>query len=677
MRSIEIMKDKSVWLSFYPIITILLINWFFISPLLVVSFDIENIKRLFLISTRNVIYPEQLEIIRYITSILIPPVVYLIFMYFWRYLIADSFINKHESFLSLLVGLANLLVLIIIITALWFQNNYVHAYFNYITIFSIMFIVIGLNIYKNYYRDGYYFNIILKRITNNNVLQYLIVLLFILLVLSPSIYFSDNINLSQGWVKGHLEYTFAEYASVYNGHTLYVNYYPQYQNIIQYLAIPIFNVFGLSISTFVLLMVSMSFIGLTCIYLGMARFGGTNYTTLVFFVIFLLFSSFPIDEMDNGERYYIFNYYAASPFRTFGPWLLFYLSAIYLHNPNYIRMVVLNLIGVFFLINNFESGVPVWCAVVSISWIGISESPWKIEKAKITITLTIIMLSAIAVIASSIILTYIRTGHFPEVMKMFAYQQLFAKVGFMAMPMPVYGIHWVFYITAMVTILTSLNYMFLHDNGTRSINRIKSGLFMFSSFYLVGSLMYYVGRSHWHNIISVFPAFSLSMTLLMSDRIYVFNENNRKLFKITDLLLFVYFCIGISTLFSLPSPVKQYERINKEENSFAKDINAAAQFLATRLDSNQRVGIIFGHAGLISRRANVVNVFPFANINSLITLEQLDDAIIHLNNNFVRHIFGSYNNITEFGSWLDSNGFKEIGAIQLSTGVLFKHYYKE
>jgi hypothetical protein len=671
----ETAHTRMIWIMFYPIAFILLINWYYVAPLLVNDPLLSNVKLLFLESRRGVINPEGLEVIRFITSVVIPPIILLIYVVFRPALRNIKISKKHHSIIEIAMIFAKLSLICGVISAIWYQNTIVHKYYDYFTISTILIVITVIIPFSAYFKKSTFIQGSLYNYFENSK-KYVFLLsavLLILLVLSPSIFFSDNINLSHGGVKGHLEVTLAEFAAVFNGDTLYGDFFPQYQNVLPYLLLPFFKIFGFSITSFISIMFLLSFTGLVLIYLVFVQFSKSYIISTVIFSLFLSLSSFPVDQWDNGERYYYFNYYANSPFRTFGPWVLFYLSMLYLKKPNLLYVSILNIVAVIFALNNLESGVPIYFAVIVISWIGKEDFPWY-PKGSLLYLICTVTLSALFVLTIYYVFISMRSDKIPDLTYMYFYQNLFGRVGFFSIPMPTFGLHWVFYFVAIISLFVGLESLLNPISKKGDHIRVRAGLLIYSFIYLVGCLAYYVGRSHWHTLTAVFPAFCLCVSLLLMNRLTKNKTSNLKLY-LTDILFILYISVGVYSLAMLPSPYLQFKRITKTETTFIDDINLAAEFVNIRSKTNEKVGIIFGHSELIANKAKVVNVYPYAHIASLALIEQLNVATSEFNKYHVKKIFGHLSVVNELKKWLSDNGYEREDQVILFDGrefILFK-----
>ena len=484
-------------------------------------------------------------------------------------------------------------------------------------------------------------------------------------VLLPSLFTSQNAALSLWTVSWHLPFTLDEYAAVLNGRSLQVDFFPQYQNLLPYLFIPVYQMFGLTIATFTSPMCVLSVIALLCVYDVFVLITKNHGYALAMYLAFLGISSYA-SESGATQVANVFNYYAW-PMRLVLPSLAMWLTVRYLIMPTPAKMLGVFVAGSFAAINNLDFGLPALIGCVA-AVLSNSERrglvPWLRDVGRVIGVLTVAILMAIGTLAA---LTVVRSGHLPNVGMVLSFQRVFLRYGYFMIPMPTWGIQWLVFVTLMAALATGATAVL---SRTALSSRASPGLLIYAAIFGCGVAMYYVGRSDPYSLIIVFWPWALCLLLLLWEttyaglqRVWLPPLGDDGLLLLPWFLLFVHCGLFWSNLAHLRNPVAQVERLSRTTDLWATAEDTIVAMIRGNTTPGEKVGIAFPYGHLLALRADVDDVFPFAHPNSMILREQVHLAVQAFATNRVSSVFGSFTG--EFRTELRGLGFRAARAVRI------------
>lgn len=588
--------------------------------------------------------PEPLEHNRYISSVILLFLFFLTLGHFSPQIILKAKKTNLNSTLKLVFIILSQLSIVVFLIFNWIHqidSKYIYfdkPWFIYFISLCVFFIFFYFN-----------FENIFNKITNLKSIKVIaigIAIALIILGLLPSIFTDFNIRYASTTIQYHLPFTMEEFSSVYFGHTPLVNYFPQYQNLFPIIFSPFFKVFGLSITTFTFLMTSLSALGLLFTLLILIRFTKESVSACLLFIVFLTASFYPVSPYLDGplERNYFFNYFAFSPLRTFGTWLVFLLFTNYILQRSRMNLIILFVTASLILINNVEFGIASLVAA-SIGTLLSEENKLvpsfkTISKILLTISLSFIF----SLILYSLII-YLRSGDFPDFNSFLSYQLVFAKLGFDMLPMPILGIHFFIFLTFGAAVAFSILCLAVPQSVER---KIRLAIILFSGVMGFGTSVYFVGRSHELVLPSLFSYWMFTLCLLFGDISLIWRNSISKLcfkFKLiyiipTKTIIFM-FCIFIPHTFDYVPLASQIERFTSRDNELRNAQESFSQYIKLHNQEKHSLMVIFPYGHQISHGAGFYNEFPFANQTSLLLKSHALKVVSIINKKNIRKIFGN------------------------------------
>ncbi len=477
--------------------------------------------------------------------------------------------------------------------------------------------------------------------------------------LLPGLY-RDNSPDPIETVRWHLPFTMGEFAAVENGRTVDVDFYPQYQRLLAYLLLPVFQITGLTVTTFTTAMLILSAVGLLSLYDVFRRLTGNPWTALLLYLPLLWVAVLPAVAFPHRAHQVdgSFTYFAVGPIRYLGPFVTVFLLAVYLSRPSMMRLVALSTVASLSAINNLDFGLPALVGSTFAAWHTIDGRLFPRFRSTFWVA-SGVSLGVCGAVASYFILTFMRSGQFPNFTVVGQYQSAFAVHGFQMLPMPALGLHWVFYLTFLATLARGLF-------GPPE-TRLRNGLLLFAGVFGAGALMYYVGRSHWMVLAAVSPAWAFAFLLLAwscwEDRSQCVSplEFLGKLGPIPVLIAFGYW-LCLSAAVQAPNPLHQVARLRAAPSADEWIAPAAlCDFVRSHAIPGEKVAVLHADGHLIATRAGVINAFPFTHPGSLILRAQLELAMDQLQKEGVQRVFGTPE--PEVAEELRRLGFERVGGL--------------
>jgi hypothetical protein len=474
-------------------------------------------------------------------------------------------------------------------------------------------------------------------------IPFLVAGIFVVVHLLPSL-LANNVPPSE-FTAHHLSLTMGEFEAVLNGRTPKVDFCPQYQHLLSYALLPVFRCVGLTVSTFSMAMVGLSALGFLLVFWVFSRVAGDPWKALCLFLPFLWASTYTVLRLPGptDDRLNAFSYYAVGPLRYLGPWVTAAVLTRFLIRPSRVTLVVLGLSGMLAAINNSDFGLP--AAGAALAAVLFAPDPEEISTWRSRVTaLGLFATGTLLALGVDVLVTVLRSGHFPDYRMAFVFQNAFILTGFFMLPMPPLGLHWVVYATFIAAIIRGL----LEPPHLR----LRKGLLLYGGVFGCGALMYYVGRSHVLVLPAIFSAWAFPFLLL----VWAWWEDSRPLasprhflraLSVPGLLL----AFGYTVIFSLgedmPSLRKSMARLSGPAVPEWPLLSTPVKVVQQLAHPHEKVLVMSEHGFLIAHQAGVDNVFPFVQPGSVILRSQLALALRALEQHHVCRVFGRFAGILD------------------------------
>ncbi len=454
----------------------------------------------------------------------------------------------------------------------------------------------------------------------------------------PILYSDFSIADSLEIYQWHLPFTLNEFASVLNGRTNWVNYFPIYQNLTPYLLLPIFSTFGLTTESFTLTMALLSIFIFMLVYRVFVQFTRDVWGASVLLLLLVGMCAFPYVISGNQEINPLD--FQMIPLRYLGPWILFYLAAFLSERQG--RLVIpVFVFGTFVAMNNLNFGIPAFGAAF-LALLVIHSSRLKfIFQVVISIGIGLALVSGF---------TYLRSGELPQFGVDLMTQKAYGIFGYASLAMPPFGIQWIIVAIFMGALVTG--WFKRNDDPLRSVVFIYSGVFG------AGSFFYYVGRADSGVLISLFGSFGLSFLPLLWCEWEKWKEKRRVGVLTVSYALVVSFLLPMAL--RLPSIPGQISRLESANPSFRLRRAKLCELIGKYSKEQDAIAIIYPYGHLLAEKLGMRNVSPYSEDDNLILISQIERLALQIKKGFVKKVYGKFP--IELAMALKIEGFKKIDA---------------
>jgi hypothetical protein len=483
--------------------------------------------------------------------------------------------------------------------------------------------------------------------------------------LLPAIFTTSNIAHGNETLLFHTAFSLGDFGAVLSGRTPVVDYAPQYQNFLPFLAAPIFRVVGLTFTSFSLVMALLSFAELALVYAILKQLTRSDWAAMVLFIPLAAIGFHRLPDTPSPiEQVYSFNIYCQHPLRTFGPWLVAFLCARYLAQPSARKMVAVFLVGAFAAINNVDFGLPAFLTslVVVLATADAGLLPSKKNAQAILLRASLAAAGALSVF---LVICLLRSGQLPNFGRWLAVQKMFAIAGYGMRLMPDRDVYWIVFATFQAAVVVALFGLARDDSGDQGL-RERYGMLLFSGLFGFGASMYYVARSHPYSLIVVFSFWAFSLGLLLWEAFVSWQPLTARRVLIGILpvaLLIANFSICASDLVHTLSPLGQLERLSINDSLFADDVAEMVAFVKQHSTVGERVLVYSPYGHMIAVDAGVEGVSP-APSSEMLTFAQLDELMDAVDGNQVNRLFGKFR--PEAEECMTAEGFQKVDVLKVT-----------
>jgi len=461
---------------------------------------------------------------------------------------------------------------------------------------------------------------------------------FLVLWLLTAINTEASFNASNFGVRANASFWLDEAYAVLDHRAPLVNFHAQYGQLWPYASAGFMWLFGASLETYVAVMVTASGLCLLAIYATFRRVVRNSLLALALFLPFVATGFFTeIGPLDN--RYGPSNLFSMFPMRYGGPYVLAWLLARHVDRVRPRRAFVLFLVGGLTLLNNPDFGAPAFAATfVALFWT--DPRPWRARLGWLASEAAAGLLAALALVA---LLTLVVAGSLPHFSYLFTFPRLWGVGGVTMLPMPALGFHLVLYATFAAALVTAT---------VRAVQRAARGaggghvaagggpprgvtltaLLAWSAVFGLGASSYFAGRSHPEVLISLFSAWTLSLSLLGIVVVRALARRTDRRPRVAEVAVLFGLALAVCSLAQTPTPWSQLDRIRTAgpPNSPIQRFDARRFVAEGRPTSGEHVLILIPMGHRIAYELGLVNVAPYVSMISMPAKEQLDEALAAL-----------------------------------------------
>jgi hypothetical protein len=428
-----------------------------------------------------------------------------------------------------------------------------------------------------------------------------------------------NANFS---VSDNIPFWIDESFSILNGQAPLVDFNAQYGHLWAYIAAGGLALLGSSFTVYATVMLAGTAAALAAVYATLRRLVGSSLTTLGLFLPFVA-TSFFMERGPLGNRYGPSNLFSIFPIRYAGPFLLLWLVVRRIGRPSDRAPVLLFAVAGLVLINNLEFGVPALGATVAaLLW---SAPPRSLRRFG---PLAGAAAAGIAcAVAAVCVLTLLVAGSLPHFSMLLTFPRIYGAGSFGLLPMPTLGLHLALYATFAAAIVLATVRAAANDG---SADPALTGALAWAGVFGLGAGAYFVGRSHPHVLIDLFSAWSLAITLLAIAIVPAILRRPSRRPELAEALVLVAFAVGVCSLAQTPMPWTQIQRVRNAPPVDRRYETAVVDTVRKLTHRGETVALFMKQGHRIADQLGLVDVTPYANIESMMTHRQWEETIVAL-----------------------------------------------
>jgi hypothetical protein len=458
-----------------------------------------------------------------------------------------------------------------------------------------------------------------------------------------------TINIANVALWDHTAFYIDEAFSILNGQAPLVDFHAQYGHLWAYVSAAGMTLFGASLASFAAIMLAGTAATMAAVFATLRRLlGGSSLLTLALFGPFVATSFFmKAGPFDN--RYSPASLFSLFPIRYAGPYALLWLLVRRLDTGSTRRALPLLALAGLVVINNPEFGVPaVGATLLALAW----SLPDRSPRALARLGLEALGGGAIAVVLVSI-LTLAVGGGLPHFGMLLLFPRIFGREGFGLLPMPSVGFHLVVYVTFVAAIAVAA------ARGLADEERVLSVALAWVGIFGLGVGAYFTGRSHPQVLIDLFSVWSYALALLAIVAVRAIARRPARRPQLAELLVLAGVGVMACSLAQVPTPWSQVERIRRTQPHDVRVVTAIENAIREKTRPGEPVAVLARPGHQISEEIGIVDVTPYANIDSMMTEQQWSEMIDALERAGGNKLFVQEETLfQEHIDWLAARGYR-------------------
>jgi hypothetical protein len=402
-----------------------------------------------------------------------------------------------------------------------------------------------------------------------------IVVAFVLLVAfgvtAVGIYNDANLILGPGQTGGHMQFTYEEATAVFYGRTPLVDYTPQYTALLSWLLAPLFLLRAPDIAFFTEIMAGLGIAALLCLYLTYRLVTGSAARALLLYLPTVGIGFVVVDWIDGWQVHTISGYFALMPIRDLGPLALGLLTVwLVASTLTRRRAIGFGVASAVAILVNIDFGLPATvAAAAALLLLNPDEGP-RLRRA---VALAGQMaLGAVGVAVAFGLLTFVRSGSWPEPGQLIYFQRQFAAAGFFMLPMDhLLSLHTLVFATAAAATVAGLGIVAFGRVRPGIQGRRSAALLIFSGLFGFGAFEYYVGRTHPDVLSATFLSWGVALMALCWEagcRLAAGGVGARAIRPAAVVLIAASTVLGIDAIRHLEYAIHQPSRLSKPSTEF-------------------------------------------------------------------------------------------------------------
>jgi hypothetical protein len=459
-----------------------------------------------------------------------------------------------------------------------------------------------------------------------------------------------TINVAHAALWDHMAFWIDEAFSILNGQAPLVDFHAQYGHLWAYLAAGGMTLLGASLGVYAAIMLAGTAGTMAIVFATLRRLvGGSSLQTLALYLPFVATSFFmKLGPPDN--RYSPASLFSLFPIRYGGPYVLLWLLVRRVQKRSAGRLLPLLVLAGVVVINNPEFGVPALGAtLVALAWTQPSRAPRALAQ------LTGLAIVGLAIAAALVcVLTLAVAGSLPHFGMLLTYPRIFGTEGFGLLPMPSVGFHLVVYVTFVAAIVVATVRSASGDD-----DRALTVALAWCGVFGLGVGAYFTGRSHPHVLTDLFSIWSLVLVLLGIVAIRAIQRRPSRRPLLAELLVLAALGVMVCSLAQVPTPWSQIDRLRHGQPHDVRVMTALEEIVREVTHPGEAVAMLLKPGHQIAEVDGIVDVTPYANIDSMMTEQMWADAIAALERAHGRKLFVTQETLfDEHIRWLARRGYK-------------------
>jgi hypothetical protein len=426
-----------------------------------------------------------------------------------------------------------------------------------------------------------------------------------------------NVDSSVGHVNravfDMLPWSMDETWAILDGRTPLVDFHAQYGQLWPYMTAGVMALVGASLGVYTATMATIGGAALLAVFATFRRVTRSSIAALALFLPFVA-SGFFVQRGPLANRYGASNLFTIFPVRYAGPYLLAWLLSRALDGRMRRQIWLLTLFAGLVAINNPEFGLPALGATFAGCLLA---RPPRSARAAMALAAHFAagLVGALALVA---VVTLLRTGSLPNYELLFEFSRLLGVSGWGMLPMPRLGFHLVVFATFIAALTLATVRAASHEDDV-----VTTGLLGWSGTFGLGVGTYYVGRSHPEALISLFSAWTFALALLAVVTVRAIASRPSGRPQLAELAVLFAMGIAACSIAQTPTPWSQLDRIGNDTSVPAFRDNTRTRFIAQHTKPGESVAILTPAGHRIAYDLRLVNVSPYASIESIVTRHQL------------------------------------------------------
>jgi len=417
--------------------------------------------------------------------------------------------------------------------------------------------------------------------------------------------------------------------AVLDGRTPLVDFYPLYGGVWAYVAAVPMAVFGPTVTTFTVVMTSISAAALLALYATLRRVVGSPIGALLLYLPIVSAGFLTVEHGGRtpGSNVEIFSVW---PLRYAGPCLLAWLTARHLDGARPRGAWWLFLVGGLVAVNNLEFGIGA-VAGTTVALLCARRPRGLRALAGPAASAAGGLLAALAAIAA---LTLVRSGRLPDFGYLSEYPRIFGVVGAASLSMPTLGPHLALYATFAATLTVAAARL---AGGAE--DRLLTSMLAWSGTFGLFAGSYFAGRSDSLKLTSLLAAWGLALALLLVHVLRSLRARGWARPGLAELLVLAGFGLAACSLVQLPAPWSQIARLGRTTPTPAYAEAGAERLVASTTRRGEKVALLVPMGHRIAYDAGVADVSPYAFVEAMLTRWQWRNLLAAMRREHARKLY--------------------------------------